>query len=539
VNWELLEEDQFRPMREYVVLILIAIATAFGTGYYALMIQGSYTSTPEDVEVINELKRRFQNEVTPVAIVNFSSLFNSSDHMQLLDPVYLMPSPGSDREVRYSSEEDCFRNLTNIMTRSDFEKVWVWEEFRCGRRRRLPQNFFRQPPFIHPSGKSYSLLAFETDRSPFRSRSWVIQHLPYFHVLEYRGLKEEYADLGGVFNYLVTLDRLALRDVVSGQNTILTERYLLARLNYPAVFSVLEYRFYAREDLERFLEDSPYHLQNYKPGKLCFYRDGPLCWDYNVHHVFRLANKSTLAIFFALVVVVFMMVRVILLKIRQQRLEDSRKRLALQVLTHEFRTPVTSLLLETETLSKRFSQMDEELQDAFLRMSSEIYRLQRLTEASSNYLRAAQDKKLIQLNQERVNSVNEFIGEFIAPYEEQWGDQLEVRYLEVDRPIMCDPYWLIIILKNLVENAMAHGRPPVVFTLRDSGDEIHFEILDHGECQFDDLRELTAEFVKGNQSSGSGLGLNIVAKVIKELGGSLDFQTRPTRFTIRLKNKKR
>lgn len=525
-------------MREYVLLILIAIATAFGTGYYALMIQGSYTSTAEDVELINDLKRRFQVEVSPVAIVNFSSLFNSAEHMQLLDPAYLMPSPGSDREVRYSSEEDCFRNLTNIMTRSDFEKVWIWEEFRCGRRRRLPQNFFRQPPFIHPSGRSYSQLAFETDRSQFRNRAWVIQHLPYFHVLEYRGLESEYADLGGVFNYLVRLDRLSLRDIVAGQNTVLTEDFLLARLNYPAVFSVLEYRFYAREDLERFLEGSPYHLQNYKPGKMCFHRDGPLCWDYNVQHVFRLANKSTIAIFLALMVIVVMMVRVILIKIKQQRLEDSRKRLALQVLTHEFRTPVTSLLLETENVSKRFSQLDEELQDAFLRMSSEIYRLQRLTEASSNYLRAAQDKKLIQLNRERVDSVNDFISEFISPYEEKLEDKLTVRYLEEDTSILCDPYWLIICLKNLVENAISHGAPPIEFNLYNTNGEVWFEILDNGNCQFDDIRELTEEFVKGTQSSGSGLGLNIVAKVVKELGGVLEFKTKPTRFTIKLKNKK-
>lgn len=522
-------------MKEYVLLILIAIATAFGTGYYALMIKGSYTSTPQDVEVINELKRNFQAEVSPIAIVNFSSLFNSNEHMQLLDPVYLMPSPGSDREVRYSSQEDCFRNLTTLMTRSDFEKVWLWEEFRCGRRRRLPQQFFKQAPYIHPSGKTYALLAFEMETETFRQREWVVQHLPYFHVLEYRYLSERFSDLGGVFNFLVGLDRLALRDVVNGQNTILTEDYLLARLNYPAVFSVLEYRFYARDDLETFLEGTQFNLQPYRPGKMCFYRDGPLCWDYDVQHVFQLANKPTVAIFLALLFIVVLMVRMILVKIRQTRLEDARMRMALQVLTHEFRTPVTSLLLEAETLNRHLPKLDEELQDTVLRMSSEIYRLQRLTEASSNYLRAAKDKKLIQLNREKIVSLNEFVEDFLGSYHEHLDHRLFFHPLKEDQSLYADPYWLTICLKNLVENALNHGAPPVTVDLSRVGEFILIEVKDEGVCQFDDLKEITAEFVKGNQSSGSGLGLNIVARVVREMGGELDFQIRPTRFTIRLK----
>lgn len=522
-------------MKEYVVLILIAVATAFGTGYYALMLKGSYVSTDQDVEHIDELKRTFQSEVTPVAIVNFSSLFNTTDHLHLIDPSSLMPSPSSDREVMYSTQEGCFRNMTNLMTRTDFEKVWIWEEFRCGRRTRLPTDFFRVPPFIHPSGRSYAQLAYTTDRPEFKDRSWVVSNLPFFHVLEYKGLKKDFSDLGGVFEYLVGLDRLALRDIVAGQNTILTDRFFLARLNYPAVFSVLEYRFYAREDFNQFLDDSPYHLQNYKPGKICFYRDGPLCWDYNVHHVFRLANKTTLAVFIALVIVVVLMVRIILVKILQQRLEDQRKRLALQVLTHEFRTPVTSLLLEAESLNKKIGHLDEDLQESFLRMTSEIYRLQRLTEASSNYLRAAKDKKLIQLSKEKINSINEYIEDFIAPYEDLYPNSIQVKYLEEDRSILSDPYWLAIVLKNLVENAINHGQPPVELRLLLQGEMLLIEVKDSGECQFDDIKEITAEFVKGTQSSGSGLGLNIVSKVIREMGGSLDFKINPTRFIIRLK----
>ena len=47
---------------------------------------------------------------------------------------------------------------------------------------------------------------------------------------------------------------------------------------------------------------------------------------------------------------------------------------------------------------------------------------------------------------------------------------------------------------------------------------------------------MIGEFVKSGKSEGLGLGLNIVAKVVKAMGGVLTFRSRPTRFSIQLKD---
>jgi len=57
-------------------------------------------------------------------------------------------------------------------------------------------------------------------------------------------------------------------------------------------------------------------------------------------------------------------------------------------------------------------------------------------------------------------------------------------------------------------------------------------VLDHGECTFEELGDMTKEFVKGTASSGSGLGLNIVRSIIEEMGGKLNFQAKPNTVFI-------
>jgi signal transduction histidine kinase len=247
-----------------------------------------------------------------------------------------------------------------------------------------------------------------------------------------------------------------------------------------------------------------------------------------------LANTSTVLLLIGVVVILGLVVRLLFNKLRQQRLEDERRRLALRVLTHEFRTPVASLLLIVEQLNRRYGDFDEDLQENFLRLSGEIYRLQRLVETSRHYLRADPQKKLMHFNNESLESLKEFLDESLAPYD-------DVELICPEHPVSWrgDVYWLGIVLKNLVENAFAHGKAPVRVLLEESAKGPVITIEDQGKCEFENLEQMTSEFIKGSSSAGSGLGLNIVNTVIKEMGGELSFLSAPTRFIINLPVNKR
>src|SRR5690606_11785475 len=94
-------------------------------------------------------------------------------------------------------------------------------------------------------------------------------------------------------------------------------------------------------------------------------------------------------------------------------------------------------------------------------------------------------------------------------------------------------YWLGICLKNLIENACFHGQMPVDVQIGLDGKRLTFAVSDSGEMADNiNLDYLTSEFVKGSKSHGSGLGLNIVRKVIDEMKAELIMTKQPTTFTI-------
>lgn len=523
-------------MRLYIILIFTAVAMAFSTGYIALFLQGTYQATSSDILKIDQVKLDFQREVEPRYIINFNSLYFSENQFQLLDPSFTFNQRNVlEKKNRFGTDKNCDLPFSDLLNQENFNKVWIWEEFRCGRRAVLPRDFFISAPFIHPSGQSFAYLAYRLGKGDYKNRSWVMAHLPFFHVSELKKLKRQFGELRGIFEILQGVSEQALNDLIRGKGTILTREYLFARLRYPKIFNILEYRIYDRNDLEEFLKDnSPYILNNYKRGRNCFYRDGGLCWDYNIKHIFKLANNSTIVLFFGLIIIILVVVRLLLVKLKAQRLEDEKRRLALRVLTHEFRTPITSLTLLLEKMSKKYELFDEDLEEVYLRMSSEVHRLRRLTETSRNYLKAQQNSRLLELNYEKIPSVNHFVEDIIAPFMDAHEGQIQWNPLnkDEDMEITQDSYWLGICMKNIVENAATHGEFPVTISLVKEKNKLLFRVQDCGQCQFESLGIMTQEFIKGNKSSGTGLGMNIVKKVCREMGIDLSLKLNPTVFTL-------
>ncbi|MBL7665110.1 MAG: DUF3404 domain-containing protein, partial [Bacteriovoracaceae bacterium] len=312
--------------------------------------------------------------------------------------------------------------------------------------------------------------------------------------------------------------------------------FLIEKNKDNFIFFDFEYKVYSLRKWSKYLENTPYQVKKYVKGKKCFLKEGNFCWEYTLAHALSLVSKRNIIVLALAVMIIITLITLLYNKLEQQRLEDQKRKLALQVLTHEFRTPVASLLLLSEQFQTKLDLIpDEDTQELFLRLSSDVHRLHRLVESSNNYLKLQSGKKLVAFKFKKIPSINSLFENMLGPY----LDQIEFQPLEKDTGFVLDEYWSLISVKNLVENALNHGMKPVVVKLKMASEsEFHIIVTDAGYCEFQKLSEITAVFAKGKQSEGTGLGMNIVSKVIKDMDGELLYSRNPTTFTIILKNQK-
>jgi two-component system, NtrC family, sensor kinase len=105
----------------------------------------------------------------------------------------------------------------------------------------------------------------------------------------------------------------------------------------------------------------------------------------------------------------------------------------------------------------------------------------------------------------------------------------------------CYPAKLNLVIQSLISNAIDASPPGsvVVVTTRLVGQEVEVEVADAGSGIPDEIRDRVFDpfFTTKPIGKGTGLGLSISYGIIKDHGGSIDFESSPgrgTRFTFRL-----
>jgi len=84
------------------------------------------------------------------------------------------------------------------------------------------------------------------------------------------------------------------------------------------------------------------------------------------------------------------------------------------------------------------------------------------------------------------------------------------------------------LLANLVDNAMLHGKPPVLIRVVVDAGDVVIDVQDHGPGLAPEAQaRLTQAFARGDASRGTpgtGLGLAIVQQIARRMGGALSFE---------------
>jgi hypothetical protein len=490
---------------------------------------------------LRQTLNRFQKYNDARIEINFSALYGNKGQLQVLHPILdvrqlqienvkTLCAGGSEPRLkgftepsglcRQSSDvnidfyETAAQRKTNQLVHFLYDKEL------------LPSEFIYKFPFVDSQGTSYAYWLVKKGPPPFNQVSWIEGHLSYFKIAELREVMATYQIRNAYYSLITELTDSEIELAVRGEPLVLTSRYLMIRDQSRYGFSPLSYWVYDLDVFEKAINKDDYQLEPIAANTFCIQSMGNACWTYSSKYALSYLYKYSVAILIILGLVFLAFLAIYIRRLYEKNREQQKHRLSLQVLSHEFRTPVSSLLLMMEQLAKNQQKLDLSEQDLLTRVSTEVFRLQRIVEVSKTYLQAEGGR--IHFNSQEISSINHWIADFIQ------DSQLNIQCvpLQQDQKFSADPFWLKFILSNLVQNAFAHGAEPVLIRLENTPGNLKITVQDQGHCEFKTLSKMTEAFAKSQKSKGMGLGLNIVKYIVDEWGGEIQFSNEPTSFTL-------
>jgi two-component system, OmpR family, sensor histidine kinase KdpD len=212
---------------------------------------------------------------------------------------------------------------------------------------------------------------------------------------------------------------------------------------------------------------------------------------------------------------------------------EKLRNLLLSSISHDFRTPLASIVGAASTLLDQASaSMDEERRKNLLRGAlNEAQRLHRLVDNLLDLTRLTSGP--IQLKREWIG-VDELIGSALNRLQDVLIGRDVTIDLPPDRPLVyCDEVMIDQVLFNLVENAQKHTPPgtPIQIKAKVWPAAVEFTVADVGPGLIlgDELR-VFEKFHRGRVESpqgGFGLGLAICKAVVEAHGGEISARNLP------------
>ena len=211
---------------------------------------------------------------------------------------------------------------------------------------------------------------------------------------------------------------------------------------------------------------------------------------------------------------------------------------------HEIKNPLGSISIYIQLLQKAVNKSrnsDEKLPEKkFLENYLEIINqeIDRLNNIIVDFLFAVRPISAELIPENPVKLLNSYV-EFFKPELEEKNIKLKTAFLENSPKILLDEKLFKQVLINLVQNAivaMPDGGE-LFFSTRITGDKYLISVADTGIGMDSETASRIFEPYFTTKVTGTGLGLTMVYKVIKEFGGDIEvesYEGKGTIFTISL-----
>jgi signal transduction histidine kinase len=242
-------------------------------------------------------------------------------------------------------------------------------------------------------------------------------------------------------------------------------------------------------------------------------------------------------------------------KVRKKAEEEARKALGrerelnelkskfVSIASHEFRTPLSTVLSSASLIDQYNNRMDEEkVKKHVQRIKSSV---NHLTSILNDFLSLGKlEEGKVDVAVERIN-----VMDFFKEVKEEINSTLKTgQHLIIDcedgvQSVYSDVRILRNIFFNLISNAIKYSDlgKSIYISCKRQGNAVLFAIQDEGiGIPEEDHRHMFERFFRASNAGnvqGTGLGLNIVKRYVELLGGSISFSSeygKGSIFTVRI-----
>ncbi len=230
---------------------------------------------------------------------------------------------------------------------------------------------------------------------------------------------------------------------------------------------------------------------------------------------------------------------------REKELNDMKSKFV-STISHEFRTPLTSILASSELLQRYFNKWDD------TKKLNTLKRIENSVEAMNEMindvlsLNRAESSRMI-FNPTNLNLI--YIAKNIVDEIENISEDKHNLIIDFDPNcdnVFIDETLIRHIIGNLLSNAIKYSPNggDIKFSIKKINGNIIIEVLDSGiGISESDLKNLFQPFYRGTNIgniSGTGLGLSILHRAVELHKGKIDVQSvekEGTKFTITIPSK--